>query len=241
MMDRLSLNFREIKTDVTGDGSMTFAGYGAAFNNLDYYGDMIMPGAFAAYMSRVRANEEQWPPMLLQHGGGFFGGGAEDETPIGIWTDLSEDGEGLRAEGKLADIQRGRDAYTLLKMEPRPAINGLSIGYKVKEWEPRSKPEDPRRKLKRIDLVEISLVTFPANDKARVNQVKSIIQDAIERRDLPGIKQTVEEILRDAGFSRKQSKAIVAEGCNALSLRDADDESEQLVEIINRNISMMRN
>jgi len=110
--------------------------------------------------------------MLSQHGG--WGMTSEDLTPVGSWLDLAEDGKGLAVEGELADIERGRDLYTLMKMKPRPAIRGLSIGYYAREFEMGSKPDEPRRRLKRIDVVEISLVTFPANRKARVSGVKGI-------------------------------------------------------------------
>jgi len=89
-----------------------------------------------------------------------------------------------------------------MKMDPRPAINGLSIGYIAKEWEMRSKPEDPRRKLKRIDLLEISPVTFPANGKARVSAVKSI-EDVASVRD-------AEEFLSALGLSKTQAVALIA-------------------------------
>jgi hypothetical protein len=206
-MNRLHCGLVELKLAPSSETElMTFSGYGAVFNNIDSYGDMIMPGAFADYLSRSKESGE-WPAMLLQHGG--FLGGAEDESPIGIWTELAEDGTGLKVAGKLAETQRGRDAYTLLKMDPRPAITGLSIGYIPKEWEPRSKPDDPRRKLKKIDLMEISLVTFPANPKARVASVKSI--------------RTAEQALRDAGYSAREAKVILADGFNALPSRDGGD------------------
>jgi hypothetical protein len=227
-MNRLHCGLVELKLAPSSETElMTFSGYGAVFNNIDSYGDMIMPGAFADYLSRSKESGE-WPAMLLQHGG--FLGGAEDESPIGIWTELAEDGTGLKVAGKLAETQRGRDAYTLLKMDPRPAITGLSIGYIPKEWEPRSKPDDPRRKLKKIDLMEISLVTFPANPKARVASVKSV-------RDL-------ERILRDGGLSEREAKTILAKGASALpGLRDGDQGNEQdfseLYALLERNISKM--
>jgi HK97 family phage prohead protease len=84
---------------------MTFEGYGAVFGNKDSYGDIIEPGAFAKTLSDSQASG-QWPLMLLQHGG--MGLTADDMTPIGIWTGLSEDGKGLRVEGKLADTARAR-------------------------------------------------------------------------------------------------------------------------------------
>jgi len=136
----------------------------------------------------------------LQHGG--YGMTTEDMTPIGVWTDLSEDGHGLRVAGKLADTPRGREIHALMKMEPRPAIDGLSIGYIAKESVPRSKPDEPRRTLKRIDLVEISPVTFPANGKARVSAVKSI-EELSSLRD-------AEDYLREAGMSKTQAVAFIA-------------------------------
>lgn len=200
-MERLSCTLGELKFAASDDaGAMSFEGYGAVFGNVDSYGDVIEPGAFAQYLSGVKNGASQWPAMLLQHGG--YGMTAEDMTPIGVWTDLAEDGKGLRVAGKLADTPRGREVYALMKMDPRPAINGLSIGYIAKEWEMRSKPEDPRRKLKRIDLLEISPVTFPANGKARVSAVKSI-EDVASVRD-------AEEFLSALGLSKTQAVALIA-------------------------------
>jgi HK97 family phage prohead protease len=197
--------------DATDDTGMTFSGYGAVTGNIDSYGDMLAPGAFADTLAKVKSTG-QWPAMLEQHGG--WGSAAADMTPIGIWTDMSEDGSGLKVHGKLADTTSGRDLYALLKMQPRPAIDGLSIGYIAKDWSPRSAPDEPRRTLKKVDLMEVSLVTFPANAKARVSSVKSAITE-----------RECEAILRDAGFSRNEAKAFIIGGFKSLRLRDADDET----------------
>lgn len=211
----MEVKFAVESTDDTG---MTFSGYGSVAGNMDSYGDVVAHGAFADTLAAIKSSGD-WPPMLLQHGGGFMGG-AEDMTPIGIWTDMAEDGTGLKVSGKLADTQRGRDIYTLLKMQPRPAITGLSIGYIAKDWSPRSKPEDPRRTLKKVDLIETSLVTFPANPKARISSVKSAVTE-----------REIEAVLREAGgLSRAEAKALIAGGFKSLRLRDADDiETAQAV------------
>lgn len=213
-MKHLSCGLVELKFTGTAEADlMSFSGYGAAFGNVDAYGDVISPGAFAKFLSGVKSGSQPWPAMLSQHGG--FGS-AEDMTPIGVWTDLSEDGAGLRVTGQLADTPRGRELYTLMKMSPRPAIDGLSIGYIAKASTPRSKPEDPRRTITEIDLMEISPVTFPANRNARVASVKSI-------EDLEKLSD-VEDYLREAGgFSIREAKTLISR-IKAASSRDVSGD-----------------
>lgn len=199
-IERASFGLRELKLAGSEAEGMTFEGYGAVFGNVDAYGDVIQPGAFADTLAAAQKSG-QWPAMLLQHGG--WGMGAEDLTPIGIWTALSEDGVGLKVNGKFAETARGREAYALLKMQPRPAIDGLSIGYIAKEWTQRSKPDEPRRTLKKVDLMEVSLVTFPANGKARVSAVKAL-DDIASLAD-------AEAFLREVGgLSKSQAVAFIS-------------------------------
>jgi hypothetical protein len=233
-MRHLACQFNEIKLAPpdasTGTETMTFSGYGAVFGNVDAYGDVIQPGAFASYLSDAQAGRQPWPAMLSQHGG--YGMSAEDMTPVGIWTSLAEDGHGLKVEGKFADTPRGRELYALMKMEPRPAIDGMSIGYIAKDFAPRSKPEDPRRTLKRIDLIEISPVTFPANRLARVGSVKSLDQ-------LSSIRE-IEDYLRDVGgFSQGEAKGLIAR-IKSADPREAEADLAQLAASLTRNINSVK-
>lgn len=175
----------------------TFVGYGAVFGNMDTYGDVIEPGAFEKSLKKLG---DEPLPMLWQH---------DSREPIGVFAALSEDAKGLKVEGKLAvpDVRRAVEAHALLKQR---ALRGLSIGYRVDGPKGATMDADGTRRLKAIDLVEISLVTVPANPKARVTAVKSI-------RDL-------ERTLRDAGLSREDAKALLAKGAAGLGLRDADVE-----------------
>jgi len=227
-MQRSLCPLMEIKLAPPADGieTMSFTGYGAAFNNIDSYGDVIAPGAFAKFLSDVNEQKQPWPAMLSQHGG--MGVTSEDMTPVGVWTSLSEDGAGLRVSGQFADTPRGRELYTLMKMSPRPAIDGLSIGFIAKASTPRSKPEDPRRTLTQIDLMEISPVTFPANRNARVASVKSLEEF--------GSLAEVEDCLRDVGgFSHKEAKTLIAR-IKKFGLQDAGQDSSDIVALLNRNI-----
>jgi len=227
-MERLQhvlCRFNDIKLAPPEAQTMSFEGYGAVFGNVDAYGDVIDPGAFASYLADAQSGKQAWPAMLLQHGG--WGMTAEDLMPAGVWTDLAEDGKGLKSAGTLADIPKARDAYTLMKMAPRPAIDGLSIGYYAREWAERSKPEDPRRRIKRIDLVEISLVTFPANGKARVQGIKSIGET---EREIEGW------LMRDAGLSRREARIAINQGFKALiGTQDAAGELDELAALIRHN------
>ena len=222
-MERIEVRFAE--ADVKANGE--FAGYGAVFGNVDSYGDVIQPGAFSGTLADWKA-AGKLPPMLLQHGA--MGATATDQLPIGKWTKMVEDGRGLYAEGKLInlDTELGRTVYGALKED---VLDGLSIGFRAKEFSLRTQPMEPRRTLKAVDLIELSIVTFPANGKARISQVKSSAEiDTI--RDF-------EKFLRDVGgFSHGQAKAIAASGFKASDPRDEADAD--LAAILRRNIAIFK-
>lgn len=192
-IERLGFALGEVKLDGDSESEMTFSGYGAVFGNADSYDDVIIKGAFKETLLRSKKTGV-WPAMLSQHGSW-----GTQMTPIGVWTEMREDDVGLYVEGKLAPTERGKEAYQLLKMTPRPAIEGLSIGFKAVEWSMRGSPDEPRRTLKAVDLIEVSLVTFAANPQARVLSVKSHFNP-----------REIEDSLREAGLSRADSVKAVA-------------------------------
>lgn len=193
-IEHMSVEIGEAKlADTTADaGEMKFSGYGAVFGNVDSWGDIVAKGAFAESIKSAKSTGK-WPAMLVSHNG--------YNMPVGVWTDMKEDDHGLWVEGKLANTERGREVHELLKMQPRPAISGLSIGYVAKDYtlHERTKSSDARRTLKAVDLHEVSFVTWPANDKARVVNVKSEFNP-----------REVEDSLREAGLSRGDSVKAVA-------------------------------
>ncbi len=157
--------------------------------------------------------------MLAQHGG--WGISSTDMTPIGVWESLKENGTGLKASGILAPTPRGTEIYTLMKMQPRPAIDGLSIGYVAKKFTLGTKKDEPRRLLHEVDLMEISPVTFPANGKARVTAVKSA--DFTER-------DFERWLMQDAGLTRSESRIVINQGFKSLiAMQDAG--SSELAEL----------
>ena len=203
----------------------TFEGYGAVFGNIDAYGDVIQKGAFKETL-RDWNKSKKLPPMLVQHGGWMMTD--MDALPVGIWEAMSEDDTGLHVKGRLInlDTERGKTIHGAMK---EGALDGMSIGYRAKEFALGTKPDEPRRTLKKIDLMEVSVVTFPANGKARVASVKS-----------GGMIKTIrefEDFLRDAGFSNAQAKAIASTGFKAADPRDEDEAN--VVAALRRNIEKL--
>ncbi len=193
----------EIK-EVSSTG--TFSGYGSVYSVLDQGDDIVMPGSFTKSLGDL-STKGQMPAMLWQH---------RAAEPIGAYTAVKDDDSGLFVEGQLAlKTQRGAEAFELMQMK---AISGLSIGYITKDADYNAKTGV--RTIKAADLYEISLVTFPMNDAARVSAVKSISEI--------GDLTSAENYLRDAGgLSRREAKTFIST-LKALSLRKAGDESEEL-------------
>lgn len=192
-----------------------FAGYASVFNTVDNQKDVMLPGAFAKFLQSGRLSKDV--KLLWQH---------RADEPIGILNTVREDAYGLYVSGALLlDVARGREAYALLKTG---AINGLSIGYKATDFSyDRS---SGIRYLKQVELWEVSLVTFPANEKAGVTHLKSDARLSI---------RTLEHVLRDAGYSRKEAKVIAAGGLKGLSTpRDAEEEA--LLNALDRALSILQ-
>lgn len=176
-----------------------FSGYGAVFGNTDAVGDIIENGAFAATIAEWKA-KRKWPKMLLQHGGGFIGG-ADDLTPIGVWTDMEEDDYGLKVEGQLIALGTERATYIHEGLKTG-ALDSMSIGYRARKFRYGTRPDEPERYLEDVDLVEVSIVTFPANERATVSSVKNMTLD--ELRDFEA------HLRREGGFSQVDTATVLA-------------------------------
>lgn len=168
-------------------------GYASVFGNVDSYGEIVEPGAFADSLARSRRTGRKIK-MLWQH---------DPHQPIGVWDDLAEDGKGLWVKGRLLIDQspRAREAHGLLR---EGALDGLSIGYRTIKAAPKEGRQGVTSLLE-LDLLENSVVTFAANERARVEVVKSIL----DAGSLPTVRE-FEGLLREAGFSKAKAVAIAA-------------------------------
>lgn len=198
----------------------TFAGYGSVYGNTDQGDDIVAPGCFAKSLTDWTA-KGRMPALLWQH---------DQRQPIGSYTKMAEDANGLYVEGKLAiKTQKGMEAYELMKMN---AISGLSVGFISRDDSYDQK--SGIRTIKQGDLMEVSLVTFPMNDSARIATVKSI-------EDLDSLA-SVERYLRESGsFSKGDALAMVTR-IKSLS-RSESAEQKQVAEILasfNRQAQVIR-
>jgi HK97 family phage prohead protease len=176
----------------------------------DLYGDVIAEGAYSATIVEHKASGIALP-MLWSH---------DLARPIGRWLELREDPAGLLVKGQInLETSAGKDALAHLEAKD---LSGLSIGFRVPEGGYRYQ-KDGTRLILAVDLVEISVVTVPAQTRARVVQVKSV-EDLRDRRDL-------ERLLQDAGLSRRAAKAVAARGWPGLS---GEDEERAAAEILRK-------
>lgn len=173
----------EIKAQAGGQ----FTGYASVFGERDSYGDIIEEHAFDATLSEFKRKGRQ-PAMLWAH---------RMDEPIGSYSAVEADSRGLLVSGKLASKGRAEEVRELIAMG---AVSGLSIGYLpvVEQYS----NEDKINRIVELKLFEISLVSIPACDSARLTSVKSIESITTTRQ----AEQTLREV---AGLSRAEAEAFI--------------------------------
>jgi len=193
----------------------TFEGYGSVFGNKDLGNDVIESGAFTKSLKRRKPQNVK---LLYQH---------KSDMPIGVFDEIREDDHGLVVKGRLAlKTQAGAEAYELLKMG---ALDGLSIGFRVNPKEVSYDKRGNKRIIKEVDLMEVSLVTFPMNPQATVRSVKG---EEISIREW-------ENGMRDAfSLSRSEAKMAAKAVTDAFGQRDVDTNVELVDAIKNLTLTL---
>lgn len=133
-----------------------FEGYASIFGLMDLGHDVVLPGAFRTSLLERGTGGIR---LLWQH---------DPHQPLGRWDEICEDTRGLYVRGALDLGQpKAREAFALMS---RGALDGLSIGYRTQVE--RKDPATGLRALEKIDLWEISLVTFPLLPQARIHGLR---------------------------------------------------------------------
>jgi uncharacterized protein len=175
-----------IKFTADGDAG-EISGLGSIFGNVDSYGEIVAPGAYRKSLAAHRKAGTA-PLMLWQH---------DTWSPIGKWTEVTETSEGLFVRGKFnLETSWGRDAWAAVQGGD---VDGLSVGYR----EVKASEVGQYRRLDELDLLEISVVSFPANRSARIQRV--------------GSKRELEDLLIKSGLPREAAKIVARGGYPALA------------------------
>lgn len=209
----------EIEAKAEADGRIT--GWASTYGGEpDRHGDVVQPGAFAKSLAEHKRRGTR-PAMLWSH---------QVETPIGQWIDFQDEAKGLRVTGRFnLKTESGREAFEHARAGD---VGALSIGFVT--------PEGGRRYLGKgawaldeVDLVEVSLVTAPANRNAVVTGVKAAPQ--------LHTKNEAVEFLRGAGLPKAAAQRFAAGGFPALAnIDDARHRALKLAEMIEQATNQMR-
>lgn len=200
----------------------TFEGYASVWGGVDSYGDTILPGSFAESIAKKQ------PKMFFAH---------RWELPIGRWTSLTEDERGLRVTGELTPgLALAADVGAALR---HGTVDGLSIGGYLRGSD-YTETDDGRRIIHRwSDLMEISVVPFPADDAARIEEARADVLSAI---DAVETIRDFERLLRDAaGFSKTAAVRAVAKMRDLVARREAAaDDTAQLAARLNSLLERLK-
>lgn len=190
-----------------------FSGYASVFGNVDSYGDIVVKGAFLGAIKELESKGKKLP-ILWQH---------YRDQPLGYFELVKEDDHGLYVEGRLLtdDVRKAKEVHALMKER---VIDGLSIGYRIKNS--RYDIDEDALYLLELDLKEVSIVTFPANEETRIDAVKQKLNGG----ELPTLPE-FEKFLREAGFSKSQATVIASKGLRRL-LGEPGKEQAQLNNVL---------
>lgn len=211
-------NFKVDAQSVTEAGE--FSGYASTFGNKDQGGDIVVAGAFDAWLSMWNASGDPLP-LLWQH---------DTKDPRGILHTLTPDAKGLFIKGQVnMNTEDGRDAREYLLQK---AVTGFSIGYDIYPGGIVYDPKQDAYLLTNIELWEVSLATFPMNRSARVETVKSVLTRGGE----PTLRD-IERALREQGFGKREAKVIATTAGGTLGLRDDTSRDGELSESLANEIT----
>ena len=206
-LERCELKFIEGGVDQVTNG--LFEGYASTFGNIDSMGDTVMKGAFE---KTIDPENREHPILMLYNHSSF--------QVIGKWLEMAEDDNGLYVRGEFTPNHSiAADVYSSCK---HGAISGMSIGFRIPP-DGAEEIEGGGRRIKNVKLEEISIVGFPADDQARIAQVKAM---ADEISSIDSIRDS-EIFLRDAGFSRSMAKRFISQ-LRPMYQREADQEMQRI-------------
>lgn len=210
-MQRKNIGLNDIELKFASSGG--FSGYASVFGGVDSYGDTIVAGAYKSVIDNIQKGDALMPKMFVNH--------RSWDIPVGKYTHIEEDDKGLYVEG---EFTRGNpQAETIKAAMQHGTVDGLSIGFMIGDFEMVEQEGEKLRLIKSIkELPEVSIVTYPADEAARVDltTVKSALDNINNVKDL-------EDFLREVGgFSKSLAMATVSRSKRLFTPGDPAVENE---------------
>lgn len=223
---RKQIMLDEVELKFTGNSKGSFKGYASVFGGVDSYSDTILRGAYTEVVEAMQDGDMPMPKMFINHRSWMI--------PPGKWMRLEEDSKGLMVEGEFTP---GNPEADIIKAAMQHGtVDGLSIGFRIGDYEMTKEGDQQIRVIKSIaELPEISIVTYPADDAARVDlsSVKSTLDQIDNIRDF-------EAFLREAGgFSKALATATASRAKRLFAQSESEKQSQlpdELQQIIVANL-----
>ncbi|WP_288336416.1 HK97 family phage prohead protease [uncultured Varibaculum sp.] len=119
----------------------------------------------------------------------------QHREPIGAVTQCRETPKGLVIDAKISNTTAGRDAYELVK---DGAISQFSIGFRERDYIDDETENGLMRTQLGIDLMEVSLVPFPAYEATEITEIRAKNKGVNNMKDeeLTGIRADIVDLKR---------------------------------------------
>lgn len=148
----------------------TITAYASVFGNIDSYGDVVIPGAFAETLSQWQKAGNTIP---LLYGHDFN----DPFSNIGGVTSAVEDDHGLKITAQLdLDNPKAKQVYNLMKAK---RLSQMSFAFDVVEGAWGKREQQEVYELHKVKLYEVSVVPIGANKETSIIDVKSAVAEQL--------------------------------------------------------------
>ncbi len=202
----------ELKAD---SAKRQIAGHCSIFGNVDSYGDVVMPGAFAKSIAERGSVAAFFNHEWVSN---------PAASPIGHTSLLAEDSIGLEYVIDVAPTEKGDETLALVE---HGTIKASSFGFNIAQGGSERIPRDEegKRRLLEIDIFEVSPVVWPANTQADAELVKARALFGEAKANLENLGYALQLLARAREIITAAIEVSVAESDGWVADVEATDEA----------------
>lgn len=200
----MECDFKIKQIDEEDEGFFIFEGFASTFGNIDHDSERMIQGAFKESLKK------KMPVVLWQH---------NSREPIGMPIELKETDEGLFIKARLPKADTFVSGRVIPQMKVG-SVTKMSIGFFILEANEEKTDDRWILNITKVDLLEFSLVTFPANDLAEVTDMKCL-------KEIEDPKDLRSYLKEELGLNCKERSLLISK---VKSLFGSDDLEEDITE-----------